>query len=70
MNNVAIITGLVNGTIIAQGQEQERIQNKLQEQFEMYKEHMDADASAEDWADEYGVDEVEEQVLADIQEAF
>lgn len=70
MNNATIIAGLLNETIIPQNQEQDRICSKLEEQFNNYKEHMDADANIEDWADEYGVDEIEEQVLADIQEAF
>lgn len=71
MQNVtAIIEGLLNETIIPQGAEQERIQGKLQEQFETYRQHMDANANAADWADDYGADDVEEAIIEDIKEAF
>lgn len=71
MQNVtAIIEGLLNGSIIPQGDEQQAILEKLDTQFETYKQHMDAAADAAEWADYYGADDVEEALIEDIKEAF
>lgn len=71
MQNVtAIIEGLLNGTIIPQGDAQQAILEKLDAQFETYKAHMDANGTAEEFAEEYGCDEVEEALIEDIKEAF